>query len=171
MMYSEIHQALKDINARKNAAITLQATWRGILARRKTKKMLKGFMELQKLYRERLQVDHFLRFILISGFQNIKWYSDLSCKTWSFFRTKSQICLQCWTNLKKSLKLSLNCCAVVVWKKSRCMQASKIPHLEICCPDFSPPKKKERQPKYRLVDFAFQNHWHCLVILFNNIVW
>ena len=72
MMYSEIHQALKDINARKNAAITLQATWRGILARRKTKKMLKGFMELQKLYRERLQVDHFLRFILISGFQNIK---------------------------------------------------------------------------------------------------
>ena len=57
MMYSELDQALKDINARKNAAITLQAAWRGILARRKAKKMLKGFMKLQKIYRERLQVD------------------------------------------------------------------------------------------------------------------
>ena len=57
MTYSEIDQALNDINARKNSAITLQATWRGILARRKTKKMQKGFMKLQKLYRERLQVD------------------------------------------------------------------------------------------------------------------
>ena len=57
MMYSEIDQTLKDITARKNAAIALQATWRGILARRKAKKILKGFMKLQKLYRERLQVD------------------------------------------------------------------------------------------------------------------
>ena len=65
MMYSEIDEALKDIRTRKNAAITLQATWRGILARRNAKTMLKGFMELQKLYRERLQVDErriFLRF-------------------------------------------------------------------------------------------------------------
>ena len=62
MLYSEIDQALNDIKARKNAAITLQAAWRGILARRKTKKMLKGFMELQKLYRERIQVDQRCKF-------------------------------------------------------------------------------------------------------------
>ena len=56
MVYIEMDQDIKDSSFRRRAAIAIQSAWRGVLTRRKTKIMLKGFTELQKLYRQKLQV-------------------------------------------------------------------------------------------------------------------
>ena len=56
MIYIEIDEGVKEVAFRNNAAITIQSVWRGVLTRRKSKVMLKGFTELQKLFREKLQV-------------------------------------------------------------------------------------------------------------------
>ena len=55
-MYVEIHQEVKEKEDKKNAAIKIQAFWKGVLTRRKTQIMLKGFRKFQTLYREKLQV-------------------------------------------------------------------------------------------------------------------
>ena len=55
-MYVEIHQEVKEKEDKKNAAIKIQSYWRGVLTRRKTGVMLKGFRKFQILYREKLQV-------------------------------------------------------------------------------------------------------------------
>ena len=56
IMFSEIHHEIKEKDDKKNAAIKIQSFWRGVLTRRKTKIMLKGFRKFQILYREKLQV-------------------------------------------------------------------------------------------------------------------
>ena len=56
MIYIEIDEDVKEVAFRNNAAITIQSVWRGVLTRRKSKVMLKGFTQLQKLYRQKLQV-------------------------------------------------------------------------------------------------------------------
>ena len=56
-MYTEIHQEVKENDDKKNAAIKIQSFWRGVLTRRKTKVMLKGFRKFQVLYRDKLQVN------------------------------------------------------------------------------------------------------------------
>ena len=56
MVYIEIDQDIKEETSRRRAVIAIQSTWRGVLIRRKTKIMLNGFTELQKLYRQKLQV-------------------------------------------------------------------------------------------------------------------
>ena len=63
-MFSEIHQEIKEKDDKKNAAIKIQSFWRGVLTRRKTKIMLKGFRKFQILYREKLQVS-----IMLTQFQ------------------------------------------------------------------------------------------------------
>ena len=54
--YAEIDQDMKEKNIKKNAAVVIQSLWRGVLTRRKANVMLKGFTQLQKLYRQKLQV-------------------------------------------------------------------------------------------------------------------
>ena len=63
-MFSEIYQEIKEKDDKKNAAIKIQSFWRGVLTRRKTITMLKGFRKFQILYREKLQVR-----ILLTNFQ------------------------------------------------------------------------------------------------------
>ena len=63
-MFSEIYQEIKEKDDKKNAAIKIQSFWRGVLTRRKTKIMLKGFRKFQILYREKLQVS-----IMLTQFQ------------------------------------------------------------------------------------------------------
>ena len=48
-MFSEIHHEIKEKDDKKNAAIKIQSFWRGVLTRRKTKIMLKGFRKLNAL--------------------------------------------------------------------------------------------------------------------------
>ena len=54
--YVEIDQHMKEKDLKKNAAVVIQSVWRGVLTRRKTNVMLTGFTQLQKLYRQKLQV-------------------------------------------------------------------------------------------------------------------
>ena len=63
--YAEIDQEVKEKDRKKNAAVVIQSIWRGVLTRRKTKIMLKGFTQFQKLYRQKLQVS-----ILIKEFKS-----------------------------------------------------------------------------------------------------
>ena len=56
MMYIDIDHDMKEADSKRNAAIVIQSTWRGFLVRGRTKAMLTGFIKLQKLYRQKLQV-------------------------------------------------------------------------------------------------------------------
>jgi len=51
LFFSEVHDEIQVIAVKTRAAIVLQSTWRGVLERRKYRKMIKGFTRLQRRFR------------------------------------------------------------------------------------------------------------------------
>ena len=96
-MYVEIHQEVKEKEDKKNAAIKIQSFWRGVLTRRKTQIMLKGFKKFQILYREKLQVSiKFITYTLIicHVFYPAQIHLTLFCKIFILLQSKESKMLQ-----------------------------------------------------------------------------